>query len=52
MADKPHTWLIVMAWLSQQSPIFYAAAQSDWIASLRVIYGEGGRRKLCSCLKV
>ena len=45
MPDKPDTWLIVMAWLSQHAPMFYAAALSCWIAFLRVIYGGGGRRQ-------
>ena len=35
MPDKPDTWLIVMAWLSQNSPMLYAAALSCWIA----VYG-------------
>jgi lambda family phage holin len=53
MPEKnPETWLIVMAWLSQNAPMLYAAALSCWIAFLRVIYGGGGRRQalLESCL--
>ncbi len=48
MPDKPDTWLIVMAWLSQHAPMFYAAALSCWIAFLRVIYGGGGGDRPCS----
>ncbi|MCK8688117.1 phage holin, lambda family [Pseudomonas umsongensis] len=53
MPEKnPETFLMVMAWLSQHAPMFYAAALSCWIAFLRVIYGGGGRRQalLESCL--
>ena len=45
MADKPDTWLIVMVWLSQQSPMFYAVALSCWIGFLGAIYGGDGRRQ-------
>ena len=52
MPDKPDTWLILSAFLSQHAPMLYAAALSCWIAFLRVIYGGGGRRQalLESCL--
>ncbi|NBB58947.1 phage holin, lambda family [Pseudomonas sp. ODNR1LW] len=52
MPDKPDTWAFALAWLSQHSPLLYAATLSCWIAFLRVIYGGGGRRQalLESCL--
>jgi lambda family phage holin len=53
MPEKnPDTWLIGMAWLSQNAPMFYAALLSCWIAFLRVIYGGGRLRQafLESCL--
>ncbi|MBJ2243006.1 phage holin family protein [Pseudomonas sp. MF6772] len=48
MPDKPDTWLIVLAWLSQHSPTLYAAGLSALMAGIRIIYGGGnrGRRSL------
>lgn len=45
MPDKPDTWVIALAWLSQHSPTIYAAAASAAMAALRIIYGGGTRRQ-------
>lgn len=45
MPDKPDTWLIVLAWLSQHSPTLYAAGLSALMAGIRIIYGGGTRRQ-------
>ncbi|WP_429397285.1 phage holin family protein [Pseudomonas laurylsulfatiphila] len=37
MPDRPETWLIVLAWLSQQSPTLYAAGLSALMAGTRII---------------
>ena len=44
MPDKPDTWVIVLAWLSQHSPTIYAASLSFVMAALRIVYGGGTRR--------
>lgn len=46
MPDKPDTWAIALAWLSQHSPILYAAALSCAMAVLRITYGGGTRRQM------
>ncbi|WP_443690406.1 phage holin, lambda family [Pseudomonas sp.] len=45
MPDKPDTWVIALAWLSQHSPTLYAAALSALMAAVRIIYGGGTRRQ-------
>lgn len=45
MPDKPDTWVIALAWLSQHSPTLYAAALSALMAGVRIIYGGGTRRQ-------
>ena len=45
MPDKPDTWVIALAWLSQHSPTISAAALSFLMAALRIIYGGGTRRQ-------
>ena len=45
MPDKPDTWVIALAWLSQHSPTIYAATLSFVMAALRIIYGGGTRRQ-------
>lgn len=45
MPDKPETWALVLAWLSQHSPVLYAGALSFLVALIRVIYGGGTRRQ-------
>jgi len=39
MPDKPDTWAIALAWLSQHSPILYAAALSCSMSVLRIACG-------------
>ncbi|WP_439331947.1 phage holin family protein [Pseudomonas brassicacearum] len=39
MPNMPGTWAIALAWLSQHSPILYAAALSCAMAVLRITYG-------------
>lgn len=46
MPDKPDSWAIALAWLSQHSPILYAAALSCAMAVLRITYGGGTRRQM------
>ena len=46
MPDKPDTWAIALAWLSQNSQILYAAALSCAMAVLRITYGGGTRRQM------
>ena len=36
MPDKPDTWVIVLAWLSQHSPTIYAGSLSFVMATLSV----------------
>ena len=45
MPDKPDTWAIALARLSQHSPTIYAATLSFLMAALRIIYGGGTRRQ-------
>ncbi|MDD2092402.1 phage holin, lambda family [Pseudomonas guariconensis] len=45
MPDKPDTWAIALAWLSQHSPLIYAGILSFVTALLRIIYGGGTRRQ-------
>lgn len=45
MPDKPDTWVLVLAWLSQHSPTIYAATLSFVMAALRIVYGGGTRRQ-------
>ncbi|WP_315809443.1 phage holin, lambda family [Pseudomonas sp. C9-3] len=45
MPDKPDFWAMVLAWLSQHTPILYAAGLSFLTALIRVIYGGGTRRQ-------
>ena len=45
MPDKPDTWLLVLAWLSQHSPTIYAGGLSFVVGALRIIYGGGTRRQ-------
>ena len=45
MPDKPDTWVIALAWLSQHSPTIYAALASAAMAVARIIYGGGTRRQ-------
>ncbi len=45
MPNMPGTWAIALAWLSQHSPILYAAALSCAMAVLRITYG-GTRRQM------
>ena len=45
MPDKPDTWVLVLAWLSQHAPAFYAAGFAISISALRIIYGGGTRRQ-------
>ncbi len=45
MPDKPDTWVIALAWLSQHSPTISAATLSFVMAALRIIYGGGTRRQ-------
>ncbi|MDD1150391.1 phage holin, lambda family [Pseudomonas sp. TNT2022 ID357] len=46
MPDKPDTWALVLAWLSQHSPVLGAALLSATMAVLRIIYGGGTRRQM------
>ncbi|SDB54329.1 phage holin, lambda family [Pseudomonas sp. NFACC13-1] len=46
MPDKPDTLAIALAWLSQHSPILYAASLSCAMAVLRITYGGGTRRQM------
>ena len=46
MPDKPDTWAIALAWLSQHLPIIYAALLSCAMAILRITYGGGTRRQM------
>lgn len=46
MPDKPDTWAIALAWLSQHSPLLYAAGLSCAMAVLRITYGGGTRRQM------
>ncbi|MBH3308973.1 phage holin, lambda family [Pseudomonas mosselii] len=46
MPDKPDTWAIALAWLSQHSPLLYAAGLSCTMAVLRITYGGGTRRQM------
>lgn len=47
MPDKnPDNWALVFAWLSQHSPVLYAALLSAGMAALRIIYGGGTRRQM------
>ena len=56
MPDKPDTWLIVIAWLSQHTPALYAAVLAVSISALRIIYGGGTKKAafleslLCGCI--
>ncbi len=56
MPDKPDTWLIVFAWLSQHAPALYAAGLAVSISALRIIYGGGTKKAafleslLCGCI--
>ena len=56
MPDKPDTWLIVIAWLSQHTPALYAAGLAVSISALRIIYGGGTKKAafleslLCGCI--
>lgn len=45
MPDKPDTWMVALAWLSQHSPTLYAGSLSALMAGLRIIYGGGTRRQ-------
>lgn len=45
MPDKPDTWLLALAWLSQHAPTLYAAGLSALMAAVRIIYGGGTRRQ-------
>ncbi|WP_442108211.1 phage holin, lambda family [Pseudomonas sp. NUPR-001] len=46
MPDKPDTWAVLLAWLSQHSPLLYAAGLSCAMAVLRIAYGGGTRRQM------
>lgn len=46
MPDKPDTWAVALAWLSQHSPLLYAAGLSCGMAVLRITYGGGTRRQM------
>ena len=46
MPDKPDTWAIALAWLSQHAPILYPAGLSFAMAALRITYGGGSRRQI------
>ncbi|MBP6954046.1 MAG: phage holin, lambda family [Pseudomonas sp.] len=56
MPDKPDTWVLVLAWLSQHAPAFYAAGFAISISALRIVYGGGTRKAaffeslLCGCI--
>ena len=58
MPDKPDTWLIVIAWLSQHTPALYAAGLAVSISALRIIYGGGTKKAafleslLCGCINL
>ncbi|NWA25497.1 phage holin, lambda family [Pseudomonas gingeri] len=45
MPDKPDTWILVFAWLSQHAPTIYAGALSFVVGVLRIIYGGGSTRQ-------
>ncbi|MGV8407467.1 phage holin, lambda family [Pseudomonas aeruginosa] len=45
MPEKPETWAIALAWLSQHAPVLYAGGLSFMVALTRVIYGGGTRRQ-------
>lgn len=45
MPDKPETWALVLAWLSQHSSVLYAGALSFLVALIQVIYGGETRRQ-------
>ncbi|MNC03783.1 Phage holin family (Lysis protein S) [compost metagenome] len=45
MPDKPDTWAVLLAWLSQHAPLLYAGGLSFVMALLRIIYGGGTRRQ-------
>ncbi|WP_242173855.1 MULTISPECIES: phage holin, lambda family [unclassified Pseudomonas] len=46
MPDKPDSWALVLAWLSQHMPILYPAILSCGMAVLRITYGGGTRRQM------
>ncbi|MCF5057488.1 phage holin, lambda family [Pseudomonas proteolytica] len=47
MPEKtPEFWVMALAWLSQHSPVLYAALLSAVMAGLRIIYGGGTRRQI------
>ena len=46
MPDKPDTWAVALAWLSQHAPILYAAGLSCVMAVLRITYGGGTGRQM------
>lgn len=45
MPDKPDTWAVLLAWLSQH-PLLYAAGLSFGMAVLRIADGGGTRRQM------
>jgi lambda family phage holin len=45
MPDKPETWAMVLAWLSQHAPVLYATGLSFLMAAVRIIYGGGTQRQ-------
>lgn len=45
MNESPDNLSRLLAWLSINSPMLYAAALSCWIAFLRVMYNRGGWRQ-------
>lgn len=46
MPDKPDTWALAFAWLSQHFPLIGAAFLSVMMAVLRITYGGGTRRQM------
>ena len=46
MPDKPDTWAVAFAWLSDHSPLMGAALLSAGMAVLRITYGGGTRRQM------
>lgn len=43
--EKPYVIAVILAWLSEQAPVIFAAFLAFSMAVLRVIYGGGNRRR-------
>ena len=43
--EKPYVIAAILAWLSEQAPVIFAATLAFFMAALRIIYGGGSRRR-------